>query len=233
MSKLTPLFILLAVILAACSTQTPLTPAPPTAAPAEPTQTEPTLPPEPTEGESAELLMTFKLIPGESELQYEVGEVFINQDNRFNVAIGVTKQIEGEIIVDPTSPSSSSLGTFTADVSQFKSDSNRRDSTLRNRFLESATYPTVTFIPTQIEGIPDNYHEGEQVQLKITGDLTIREVTNPVTFDTSVKYDGEALRGEATTTILMSEFGFGPISIAGILNTEDEAKVTLFFVAKP
>jgi polyisoprenoid-binding protein YceI len=233
MSKLTPLFILLAVILAACGTQTPSPPAPPTAAPAEPTQTEPTLPPEPTEGESAELLMTFKLIPGESELQYEVGEVFINQDNRFNVAIGVTKQIEGEIIVDPTSPSSSRLGTFTADVSQFKSDSNRRDSTLRNRFLESATYPTVTFIPSQIEGIPDNYQEGEQVQLKITGDLTIREVTNPVTFDTSVKYDGEALRGEATTTILMSEFGFGPISIAGILNTEDEAKVTLFFVAKP
>jgi polyisoprenoid-binding protein YceI len=233
MSKLTPLFILLAVILAACGTQTPSPPAPPTAAPAEPTQTEPTLLPEPTEGESAELLMTFKLIPGESELQYEVGEVFINQDNRFNVAIGVTKQIEGEIIVDPTSPSSSRLGTFTADVSQFKSDSNRRDSTLRNRFLESATYPTVTFIPSQIEGIPDNYQEGEQVQLKITGDLTIREVTNPVTFDTSVKYDGEALRGEATTTILMSEFGFGPISIAGILNTEDEAKVTLFFVAKP
>jgi polyisoprenoid-binding protein YceI len=233
MSKLTPLFILLAVILAACGTQTPSPPAPPTAAPAEPTQTEPTLPPEPTEGESAELPMTFKLIPGESELQYEVGEVFINQDNRFNVAIGVTKQIEGEIIVDPTSPSSSRLGTFTADVSQFKSDSNRRDSTLRNRFLESATYPTVTFIPSQIEGIPDNYQEGEQVQLKITGDLTIREVTNPVTFDTSVKYDGEALRGEATTTILMSEFGFGPISIAGILNTEDEAKVTLFFVAKP
>jgi polyisoprenoid-binding protein YceI len=233
MSKLTPLFILLAVILAACGTQTPSPPAPPTAAPAEPTQTEPTLPPEPTEGESAELLMTFKLIPGESELQYEVGEVFINQDNRFNVAIGVTKQIEGEIIVDPTSPSSSRLGTFTADVSQFKSDSNRRDSTLRNRFLESATYPTVTFIPSQIEGIPDNYQEGEQVQLKITGDLTLREVTNPVTFDTSVKYDGEALRGEATTTILMSEFGFGPISIAGILNTEDEAKVTLFFVAKP
>jgi hypothetical protein len=31
----------------------------------------------------------------------------------------------------------------------------------------------------------------------------------------------------------MSDFGFGPIDIAGILKTEDEAKVTLNFVARP
>jgi hypothetical protein len=31
----------------------------------------------------------------------------------------------------------------------------------------------------------------------------------------------------------MSDFKFGPISILGMLNTEDQAKVTLTFVAQP
>jgi hypothetical protein len=30
----------------------------------------------------------------------------------------------------------------------------------------------------------------------------------------------------------MSDFGFGPISIGGILNTEDEVKVKFVFVAR-
>jgi hypothetical protein len=32
---------------------------------------------------------------------------------------------------------------------------------------------------------------------------------------------------------LMSDFGFGPISLAGILNTEDEVKINFDFVARP
>lgn len=232
MSKLMPILIVFVFFLTACGSQSTLTQEQSTAVPVEPTEPEPTTPPQVTEAGEITELMIFKIVPGESELQYEVGEVFINQNNSFNLAVGVTTQVEGEIIVDPSSPANSSLDTFTADISQFTSDSGRRDNALRGRFLESATYPTVTFVPTKIEGIPESYQQGENVPLTITGDLTIREVTKPVTFDATVKYDGEALVGEATTTILMSEFGFGPISIASILNTEDEAKVTLFFVAR-
>jgi hypothetical protein len=41
------------------------------------------------------------------------------------------------------------------------------------------------------------------------------------------------LVGEATTTILMSDFGVGPISVLGILNTEDEVKLTIELTARP
>jgi hypothetical protein len=40
-------------------------------------------------------LVTYKIVPGESQLQYEVGEVFIDENNRFAVAIGVTPQVAG------------------------------------------------------------------------------------------------------------------------------------------
>ncbi len=178
-------------------------------------------------------VVIYKIVPGDSSLVYEVGEVFLNRNNQFNVAVGSSPQIEGEIQIDASNPQNSSIGTITADISQFRSDSPRRDSALQDRFIESARYPTVTFIPTSIEGLPVSYQEGEEIPLVIKGNLTIREVTQPVTFDAIVKLDGSTLSGEATTTILMSDYGFGPIDIGGILKTEDEAKVTLIIIAKP
>lgn len=175
----------------------------------------------------------YKIIPGESQLTYEVGEVFIDQNNRFNVAVGVSPQITGEITIDLNAPQNSRLGVITADISQFKSDNSRRDNAIRNRFLESARYPTVTFVATQIEGLPQTYQEGQEIQLKIRGDLTVRDVTRSVTFEATVRLQGDTLSGQASTAILMSDFGFGPINLIGILKTEDQVKVTLQFVARP
>jgi len=174
----------------------------------------------------------FSIVPGESQVTYEVGETFLGE-NRFNVAIGVTPQIEGQIMGDLTDPRSVVLGPVVVDISQFKSDSDRRDNKIRSDFLQSTQFPLATFKPTQIEGVPDEYTAGEPVTLQILGDLTVKETTLPVTFETTVQLEGDTLTGEATTTILMSDFGIGPISLAGMLQTEDEVKITFNFVARP
>ncbi|MFL7893030.1 MAG: YceI family protein [Anaerolineales bacterium] len=178
-------------------------------------------------------LQTFTIIPGESEVSYEVGEVFLNQDNAFNVAIGVTSEVNGEIRVDPDNPQNSTLGTISVDISQFTSDNQRRDNTIRDRYLQSAQFPIVNFTPQEIQGLPETYVPGEEISFQITGDATIRDVTKPVTFDVTMVGNQDTITGEATTTILMSDFGFGPISIVGILNTEDEVKIKFDFVARP
>lgn len=63
--------------------------------------------------------------------------------------------------------------------------------------------------------------------------MTVRDVTLPVTFEVTTRLSGDTLTGSAVTTILLSDFGVGPISIAGILKTEDTAKITLELVARP
>ena len=171
-------------------------------------------------------------MPGESSVRYEVGETFINQDNRFAVAVGVTSEINGEITADPASPQSAQMGIIRVDISQFKSDSNRRDNAIRGRWLESSRFPIATFEPVKIEGLPQQYVEGQDYPLKITGRLTVREAAQEVTFDVVTRLQGDTLSGTATTTLQMSSFGVGPISIAGILNTEDQVKLTLQFVAR-
>jgi len=178
-------------------------------------------------------LQTFTIVPGESEVSYEVGEVFLNQDNAFNVAIGITSEVNGEIHVDRDNPQNSTLGTISVDISQFTSDSQRRDNMIRDQFLQSAQFPVVEFTPQEIQGLPESYEPGQEISFQITGDATIRDVTKPVTFDVTMVGNEDTITGEATTTILMSDFGFGPISIVGILNTEDEVKIKFDFVARP
>lgn len=166
-------------------------------------------------------------------MTYEVGEVFLDQNNRFNTAIGVSSQVSGEIRVDQANPPNSTLNPIEVDISQFQSDSSRRDNAIRERFLQSALFPLATFEATQIDGLPDSYQEGQEYDLHINGNLTIREVTNPISINTLVAINGETLTATGETSFLMSDFGFGPISIAGILQTEDEVKVRLELIARP
>lgn len=175
----------------------------------------------------------FKIVPGESKVTYEVNETFLNQNNRFNTAIGVTTQISGEIYANLQNPPASTLSAIEVDISQFESDSSRRDNAIRQNWLESARFPIARFVPTQIEGLPASYVEGQEYSFRVTGDLTVRETTKPVTFEVRASLANQTLSGSATTTLLMSDFGIGPISIAGILQTEDVVKVTLQFVARP
>lgn len=177
--------------------------------------------------------VVYKIVPGESRAEYQVGETFFSQNNRFNLAVGVTSAINGEITLDMSNPQNAKLGVITVDISQLKSDSNRRDDRIRQSWLESAAYPTATFTPTKIEGLPAAYNMGDEITFTVTGDLTVRQVTKPVTFQVKAKLLDNQLTGTAETTISLNEFGVGPIEIAGMLKTEDSAKLVLNFVARP
>ena len=187
----------------------------------------------PAEAPAAGSQTTFVIVPGESSVSYEVGEVFLNRDNAFNSAIGVTTEVNGSILIDYTNPQNSTIGPITVDISQFKSDSSRRDSVIRNDWLESSSFPIATFTPTLVESLPAAGQEGTDYTFQVTGDLTVKETTRTVTFTVTARLEGDTLTGTASTTILMSDFGVGPINIANILTTEDEVKLTFNFIARP
>lgn len=232
---------LLAGVLAACAAPTAQTPTEaPTSAPA-PTEA-PAVVPAPTAAGATNAataapdgagVIVFRIIPEESQVTYEVGETFLNQNNRYAVAVGRTQQINGEVRFDPADPRNSSVGAITIDISAFTSDSPRRDNAIRDRWLESARYPLATFVPTAIEGLPETYTSGEEITLTITGDLTVREATRPTTFTVTGAIEGETMRGVAETQIKMTDFGFQPPDIAGVLRAEDDVKISFSFVARP
>ena len=173
----------------------------------------------------------YKIDAAQSEAHYEVSETFF-QGNRLNLAIGRTKGVAGDVMVDFNNPANSQIGTIVIDVSQLKSDEDRRDNFIRRDGLQSSQYPQATFKPTKIEGIPASVKPGDQLTLKVTGDLTVKQTTKPVTFDVTLTAGQDKLTGTGSTEIALSDFGAGPIQIA-MLQTEDKAKLVFDFVAVP
>ena len=64
------------------------------------------------------------------------------------------------------------------------------------------------------------------------GNLRVRDVTKPVVFTGTVKLAGDMLTGAVQTTILMTDFGFDPPAILGMLKAENQVQLELQFTAK-
>lgn len=169
---------------------------------------------------------------GDSNVTYRVNEILFNQGNRLNTAVGTTTAVRGEITVDRARPANSRIGTVTIDISQFKSDSQRRDNMIRQNWLESSKFPNAEFTSTEIKGLPETYQDGREVPVQITGNLKVRDVTRPTTWASTIKLDGATLTVTGATTIKMTDFGFDPPAILGILKSENEARLEFRFVAK-
>jgi polyisoprenoid-binding protein YceI len=76
--------------------------------------------------------------------------------------------------VDPAHPESSSLEVI-IDVASLNTHNAQRDNDLRSSyFLELEKYPTITFKSTRIEPVANDRYA-------MTGDLTIKGITKPVT----------------------------------------------------
>jgi polyisoprenoid-binding protein YceI len=245
MRRLLYLFIALALVLSGCSALVykmnvpTATPAPTSAQSTNPTATSnpsteaPVTGATTTAGATSANTVDFKLVPGESQVSYTVQETFFNQNNKINTAVGVTKQVTGDIYGNKADPSQSKVGTITVDISQFTSDKSMRDNFIRRNFLESSKYPLATFVTTTVTGLPESVTEGQSYSFKVTGNLTAHNITKPVTFDVTASLSGTTLTGTATTTIKMSDFGVGPITLAGMLQTQDDVKLSMQFVARP
>jgi len=164
---------------------------------------------------------------------YRVDETLFREGNRIQTAVGTTSAVRGEVIVNRARPAESRIGPVTVDISQFKSDSERRDNAIRERWLESARYPNAEFHPVAFSGLPARYTHGQEISFKVTGDLKIRDVVRRTTLDVRMRLNGNTLRGTAAGKILMTDFGFDPPSILGILRAENTVEIELRFVARP
>lgn len=172
----------------------------------------------------------FVVMPGQSSVTYRVNETLFNEGNRLNTAVGTTTAVTGEIFIDRIIPANSRIAPITIDISQFKSDSDRRDNAIRRQWLESGKYPKAGFTTTAIKGLPEKYIDGQELQLQITGNLKIRDVSRPTTWAATARLDGKKLTVTGTTKIQMTDFGFDPPAII-FLRTENDVRLEFHFVA--
>jgi polyisoprenoid-binding protein YceI len=88
--------------------------------------------------------------------------------------------VEGAIVLDENEPSNSTV-EVTLDAKTLDTRIEQRDQHLRSGdFLDVEKFPVIKFKSTDIQGDEQNF--------KLTGDLTIRDITQPITLD--VTYEG-------------------------------------------
>ena len=119
---------------------------------------------------------------------------------------GKFHQVTGSITVDEDDPTTAT-GSFEISVASLSTGVEPRDTHLRSAdFFDAAAYPTATFIATGIR------HKGAN-GYAVTGDLTIRGTTRPVTFDVDLLgfytgMDGARRAGlRGTAKIAREDFG--------------------------
>ena len=184
-------------------------------------------------------LRTYVIVPEESSASYIAEEEFFGLAlGKYGIpeglvdTVGTTQAIEGQFQFnwdDLGSP----LGenTFTVDLSTLESNQGLRDSWLRDEGPQFGTYPTANFVAESLEGAPDSYTMGEEVNFQLVGQLTIRETTKRATFDVTATLDNNTVTGTATAALTMSDFGITPPDFANTLTVADEFQVRVEFTA--
>lgn len=225
-----------AIPLASEPTAAPAESAAPTAAPAE--SAAPTTAPAesaaptaaPVESASAPAgEVRFQIVPDQSTASFILQEDLRGQ--RVEV-VGTTNQIAGELAVNPSDLSSTRVGVIQVNVRTLATNDNRRNNAIRNFILNTDTHEFVTFTPKSIEGLSGAGAANTPLTFKISGDLTIRDVTVPVVFDaTAQATSAEQITGSAMTVINRNDFNLNIPSVPFVANVTEEVTLKLDFVA--
>lgn len=142
---------------------------------------------------------TWKLDPTHSAIEFSAKHLMIT------TVKGRITDVEGTIHIDEKNPKNSSVEA-TLKATSLDTRTEQRDQHLRSAdFLDVEKYPVIKFRSTRIEG-------GTQ-EFKLTGDLSIRDITREITLDvqfegqTKDPWGGERVGFSATGKIDRRDFG--------------------------
>ena len=165
---------------------------------------------------------TWTLDPMHSEVQFKVKHLVISTVTGAFKTFSGTLETEGEDFA--TGKTEISLDVASIDTNQAQRDEHLK----AGDFFDAATYPHLKFVSTGISKASDG-------SFKLAGNLTIKDVTKPVTLDveyggTAVDFYGNTKAGfDATTKISRKEFGltWDGITEAGSIVVGDEVKIII------
>lgn len=158
-----------------------------------------------------------------SEFGYRVEEVLAGVNT---TAVGRSNEIEGLLTIEGTS---ATVVDITVQIENITSDDSRRDDQFTGRIMNAAEFPTATFVltePIDFDRIPVG---AEQITATATGELTLRGVTNPVTFEVTAQTTDGRIGVLGSIPVAFEDYGIENPSF-GVVATEDNGLVEFVLV---
>jgi polyisoprenoid-binding protein YceI len=170
----------------------------------------------------------FVVVSGDSSAKYVVEETLSGLPA---TAVGVTTDVTGEIYLTAEGLSDEFESKFMVDLSTLATDESRRDNYVRSNVLETSQFQFAEFVIDALDGFPAGYVEGDEATLTLSGMMTIKDVSLPVTFTVLARQSGDILTATADTEFLMSDFGIDPPQVA-IAKAKDGVVLQVVIIAQ-
>jgi len=176
-------------------------------------------------------VVIYRIVKEESEACFQVGEVL---RGAFNLVVGVSKEMDGEVAIDRTNVANTLLGDeIVVNIAQLTTDDPMRNNWFRSeRGFNFNKYPTAKLTQTTLLDLPSTpYKDGDVLNFHIAGKLQVREATRDVVFTaTAVLKDG-TLVVTAYSDIKLTDFGMTPPDL-GMVKANDEVRIVLNLVLR-
>jgi polyisoprenoid-binding protein YceI len=170
----------------------------------------------------------FVIDPAQSSVKYVVKETLRGLET---TTVGQTSTISGEIYLTRAGLATDRPSKFQVDLRTLRSDESQRDSYLRSNVLLTAKYPFADFVVEQLTNFPTGSVEGQQVQLQLTGSMTMHGVTKPLTFSVLARQAGDTLTATADTDFNMTDFSIFPPNVL-VAKAQNAVHLQVILVAK-
>ena len=149
--------------------------------------------------------------------------------------VGTTSEVAGQFALDAEDLSATAFSPMVVNARTFTTGSSTRDRAIRGPIiLNSASdeFEFITFEVTSIDGLDGSASVGDTLDFMLTGDLTIRGVTNTEQFNVSATLvDEQTIEGIASTQVLRSDYEIGIPSVSSVADVTDEVMLELDFTA--
>ena len=175
-------------------------------------------------------VIVFTITQDSSEVRFSLNEIL--RGNPVTV-VGLTNQVAGEIAIDFDDPGSAQVGTILVNARTLATDNDFRNRAMNNEILDTGEFEFISFTPTSISGFPDNAQFGETLTFQITGELTIRDITNEVSFAVSITAESETrLSGKASAVILRADYALTIPDVPSVADVDEAVVLEIDFVAE-
>ena len=155
-------------------------------------------------GESAQAGTTWLIDPARSEIRFTVTKL------GFSDVTGVFRESEGQIHYDQDRPQASRV-QWRVRVASVKTDAANRDSSLQQReYFDAAQYPYLEFSSRSVRELDNG-------RLEVSGQITMRGVTRPLTLIVRRVQNGSVPRFETDFTVDRYDFGIAGGTVMGRL----------------
>jgi polyisoprenoid-binding protein YceI len=135
-----------------------------------------------------------------SQAGYRVQEILFGQSH---TAVGRTSAVTGNMTISTTTVTA---GRFSVDLTKVSSDESLRDEQFQGRIMDTATYPTATFVLTRPISLGTVPAQGVEITQQATGTLTMHGVTRTVTFRLTARRSGDLIEVSGSIPITFADW---------------------------